>query len=87
MYETIQRQLGPQLSASSTVNKEAALRWSTYQMPNPFAIVHVNSEEDVAATVQLTTFTLQLWLTSSPGQILQHAQSHLPRPKRWQRVG
>lgn len=40
-------------------------------MPKPVAIVHVSSENDVVATVQFTSLTLRLWLTPSPGQILQ----------------
>jgi hypothetical protein len=50
MLETLQ----PSLSQGATVSSDTRSRWSTYKAPNPVAVVKVNDEADVAATVSQT---------------------------------
>ena len=51
MYETIQSELGPQLSKGASILSQTPSRWSAYEAPEPVAVIQVSNEEDVAATV------------------------------------
>lgn len=50
--QRLHSELSPLLSSSNLINTTVPLRWSTYKEPNPGAVVNVQTEADVAATVK-----------------------------------
>lgn len=52
IIKTLQDALGAELSPGASITAEAPSRWSAFGTPKAVATVHVNSEEDVARTVQ-----------------------------------
>lgn len=50
--QRLHSELSPLLSSSNLINTTVPLRWSTYKEPNPGAVVNVQTEADVAATVR-----------------------------------
>ncbi|KAI1176593.1 FAD binding domain-containing protein [Nemania sp. FL0916] len=45
-------ELAPQLSSPGQISQQAPVRWSTFAAPNPGAVVNVQTESDVVATVK-----------------------------------
>ncbi|KAI3331730.1 FAD binding domain-containing protein [Xylariaceae sp. AK1471] len=48
-------ELAPQLSSGDLISQEVPPRWSSFEAPNPGAVVNVKTESDVTATVKYCT--------------------------------
>jgi hypothetical protein len=54
-FEKLLENLLLDLSQRASITTDSPSRWSSYEAPKPVAVVNVQSELDVATTVNLTT--------------------------------